>query len=235
MAALERSVSKGFRARVEVFFENESASCASWPAALPCDSRSVGILETCGALGPLSPAARVFSLRSMRRGFSRALRRARRILAYGARRDRYARAAFGALGSPCLRRWYARFARRTLACGAGSLASLGVSLPAALVFSLRSNLLACVAGMLAPFGRSGSPRSTHLPVSPLVAPTTVNLSLSPLPLPAFLLAKQYSNTFPKNCNATSLKANVGPCQSSKTHSLSPTFLNGVVSAWRNVA
>lgn len=53
--------------------------------------------------------------------------------------------------------------------------------------------------------------ATHLPVSPLVAPTTVNFSLSsPGPFPSFLLFKKNSNKFPKSCNATSLNANVGP-------------------------
>ena len=47
---------------------------------------------------------------------------------------------------------------------------------------------------------------------------------------AFFRFKQYSNTFPKNCKATSLKANVGPWKSSSTNSFSSTCFNGVVSS-----
>lgn len=118
----------------------------------------------------------------------------------------------------------------------GFLASLDVdcSLRSA-ISSLRSRLF--VPLLLSRCARSSSLRSlarTHLPVSPLVAPTTVNLSLSLPRLPSFLLVKQYSNTFPKNCNATSLNANVGPCHNSNTHSLPPVLLNGVVSSCLNV-
>ncbi len=52
------------------------------------------------------------------------------------------------------------------------------------------------------------------PVSPLVAPITVKCSRSPLVLPTFLLTRKNSNMFPKNCNATSLNAKVGPWNSS---------------------
>ena len=54
-------------------------------------------------------------------------------------------------------------------------------------------------------------KSTHLPVSPLVAPTTVNFSnFSPGVFRAFLRSKKNSNKFPSSWSATSLKANVGP-------------------------
>jgi hypothetical protein len=76
----------------------------------------------------------------------------------------------------------------------------------------------------------------YLPVSPLVAPTIVNASLASSSFfPSFLLFKKYSNRLPKNCNATSLNANVGPCHNSSTYSpSSPSFFNGVVSGWRKV-
>ena len=52
---------------------------------------------------------------------------------------------------------------------------------------------------------------THLPVSPLVAPTTVNFScFSPGTFLAFRRSKKNSNRLPSSCNATSLNANVGP-------------------------
>ena len=54
-----------------------------------------------------------------------------------------------------------------------------------------------------------------LPVSPLVAPTTVSLCCCPSP-DEFFLFKKNSNRLPRNWRATSLNANVGPCQSSST-------------------
>ena len=76
-------------------------------------------------------------------------------------------------------------------------------------------------------------KETYLPVSPLVAPTTVNRSLSSPFLPSFLLFKKNSNKFPNNCNATSLNANVGPWNSSSTKRSSSIFTSGVTSGWRN--
>ena len=56
-----------------------------------------------------------------------------------------------------------------------------------------------------------TPLGTHLPVSPLVAPTTVSLSgCSPGDLRAFLLARKNSKRLPRSCSATSLNAKVGP-------------------------
>ena len=76
---------------------------------------------------------------------------------------------------------------------------------------------------------------TYLPVSPLVAPTTVKRSfLSPADLRAFRLARKNSNRFPRSCSATSLNANVGPWKSSRTKSLSLSFFKGVISGWRKV-
>ena len=52
---------------------------------------------------------------------------------------------------------------------------------------------------------------TYLPVSPLVAPTTVSFSGASFgPLRAFLRSKKNSKRFPNSCKATSLNANVGP-------------------------
>lgn len=48
------------------------------------------------------------------------------------------------------------------------------------------------------------------PVSPLVAPITVKWCRSFPFFPSFRLTRKYSNKFPRNCNATSLNANVGP-------------------------
>lgn len=79
---------------------------------------------------------------------------------------------------------------------------------------------------------------THLPVSPLVAPTTVNLSFSFSPFAIFtlfLLSKKNSNKFPRSCKATSLNANVGPCHNSKTNFFSPICLRGVTSGCLNVS
>ena len=42
-------------------------------------------------------------------------------------------------------------------------------------------------------------------------------------------------TLPRNCNATSLNAKVGPCQSSSTYSLSSTCFSGVVCSCLKVA
>lgn len=78
-------------------------------------------------------------------------------------------------------------------------------------------------------------RYAHLPVSPEVAPTTVNCSFSSSFLSLFLLSRKYAKTLPKNCNATSLKAHVGPCHSSITYSLSPVWRRGVVRSARKVA
>jgi hypothetical protein len=59
-------------------------------------------------------------------------------------------------------------------------------------------------------------QSTHLPVSPLVAPTTVRLSgASPSDFCAFLLSKKNSKRFPSSWRATSLNAKVGPWNSSR--------------------
>lgn len=82
--------------------------------------------------------------------------------------------------------------------------------------------------------RTERTRRTHLPVSPLVAPTTVSVSLSFPFLPSFLLFKKYSKRLPKNCKATSLKAKVGPCHNSKTYSLSPVWRRGAISGCRKV-
>ena len=72
--------------------------------------------------------------------------------------------------------------------------------------------------------------STHLPVSPLVAPTTVNFSsFSPGVFRAFLRSKKNSNKFPSSCRATSLKAKVGPWNNSSTNVLSFSFFKGVTS------
>ena len=61
-----------------------------------------------------------------------------------------------------------------------------------------------------------------LPVSPEVAPRIViAFCVDPC-------VKKYSNRFPKNCNATSLKANVGPWNNSRTQN-SESFLQGVTS------
>lgn len=74
----------------------------------------------------------------------------------------------------------------------------------------------------------------HLPVSPLVAPTTVSFSLSsPSFFFPFLLSKKNSNRFPSSCSATSLKANVGPWNSSSTNNFSLIFFNGVTSGCLN--
>lgn len=71
---------------------------------------------------------------------------------------------------------------------------------------------------------------THLPVSPLVAPTTVNFSgTSPDDFFAFLRFKKNSNRLPKSCNATSLNANVGPWKSSRMNFLSFSLCTGVTS------
>lgn len=69
------------------------------------------------------------------------------------------------------------------------------------------------------------------PVSPEVAPRIFKrcLCLASAVKAAFLRAKKYSNRFPKNCNATSLKAKVGPCQSSRIYSASRVFTRGVIS------
>lgn len=76
---------------------------------------------------------------------------------------------------------------------------------------------------------------TYLPVSPLVAPTTVNLSrCSPSDFFLFLRSRKNSKRFPSNCKATSLKAKVGPWKSSKTYTLSFSFFNGATSGCRNV-
>ena len=76
---------------------------------------------------------------------------------------------------------------------------------------------------------------THLPVSPLVAPTTVNRSLaSPGCLPLFRLSRKNSKRFPSSCSATSLKANVGPWKSSSTNKLSFSFFKGVTSGCRKL-
>ena len=48
------------------------------------------------------------------------------------------------------------------------------------------------------------------PVSPLVAPMTVKWWRSLPSFPSFRFTRKYSNRFPRNCNATSLKAKVGP-------------------------
>ena len=75
----------------------------------------------------------------------------------------------------------------------------------------------------------------HLPVSPLVAPTTVKDSGRSLAdLRAFLLARKNSNRLPKSCNATSLNEYVGPWKSSRMNSLSLSFVKGVMSTCRNV-
>lgn len=68
---------------------------------------------------------------------------------------------------------------------------------------------------------------TYLPVSPLVAPTTVSPSL-PSCLSPFRLCRKYAKRFPRNCKATSLNAHVGPCHSSSTYSLSAVWRSGVV-------
>lgn len=76
---------------------------------------------------------------------------------------------------------------------------------------------------------------THLPVSPLVAPTTVSFSgCSPGAFRAFRRSRKNSNKFPNNCKATSLNANVGPWKSSRTYLFSSSFLRGVMSGCRNV-
>ena len=77
----------------------------------------------------------------------------------------------------------------------------------------------------------------HLPVSPLVAPTTVkDFGRSPadLLIGAFLLARKTSNRFPKSCSATSLNEKVGPWKSSRMSSVSLSFVKRVMSACRNV-
>ena len=78
-------------------------------------------------------------------------------------------------------------------------------------------------------------KQTHLPVSPLVAPTTVSFSrFSPTLFLLFLRTKKNSKRFPSNCRATSLNAKVGPWNSSRTYVLSLSFLSGVMSGWRKV-
>jgi hypothetical protein len=78
-------------------------------------------------------------------------------------------------------------------------------------------------------------KCAHLPVSPLVAPTTVKDSgRSPADLCAFLLARKNSNRLPRSCNATSLNEKVGAWKSSRMNSLSLSFVKGVMSACRNV-
>jgi len=69
------------------------------------------------------------------------------------------------------------------------------------------------------------------PVSPLVAPMTVKRSLFVPSFPLFRRNRKYSNKLPKNCNATSLKANVGPWNnSSKCKFLLPsTVMIGLIS------
>ena len=71
---------------------------------------------------------------------------------------------------------------------------------------------------------------THLPVSPLVAPITVNFSFFWFGvLLAFLRSKKNSNRFPKNCKAMSLKAKVGPWNNSSMKVLSSNFFRGTIS------
>jgi hypothetical protein len=70
--------------------------------------------------------------------------------------------------------------------------------------------------------------STHLSVSPVVAPTTVNFSsFSPGVFRPFLRSRNNSNKFPSSCRATSLKANVGQWNNSSTNVLFFSFLRGV--------
>lgn len=77
---------------------------------------------------------------------------------------------------------------------------------------------------------------THLPVSPLVAPTTVRLScFSPGAFLAFRRSKKNSNRLPSSCKATSLNANVGPWNNSNTNVFSSNFLSGAMSGCRNEA
>ena len=72
-------------------------------------------------------------------------------------------------------------------------------------------------------------------MSPLVAPTTVNLSCFSLSaFLIFLLIRKNSKRFPSNCNATSLKAKVGPWNNSRTKVLSFNFFKGVMSGCLNV-
>lgn len=74
------------------------------------------------------------------------------------------------------------------------------------------------------------------PVSPLVAPMTVRCSLSRPVFPLFLRTRKYSKRLPRNCSATSLKANVGPWKSSSKcmFFFSSSVTVGVTSLVRNV-
>ncbi len=77
---------------------------------------------------------------------------------------------------------------------------------------------------------------TYLPVSPLVAPTTVSRSRSsPGAFRAFRRARKNSNRLPSSCSATSLNANVGPCHSSSTDSPPSRVCSGVTAGWRKPA
>jgi hypothetical protein len=75
----------------------------------------------------------------------------------------------------------------------------------------------------------------YLPVSPLVAPTTVNFSVfSPGAFLAFRRSRKNPNRFPSSCSATSLNANVGPWNSSSTNVFSSSFFSGVISGCRKL-
>ena len=64
------------------------------------------------------------------------------------------------------------------------------------------------------------------PMSPLVAPRMVSVAPSPLRL------RKYSKRLPSSCSATSLKANVGPWNSSSTYRFACSCVTGVTSACR---
>ena len=65
------------------------------------------------------------------------------------------------------------------------------------------------------------------PVSPDVAPITTTFWLR--------FFNKWSSKWPKNCNAKSLNARVGPWNNSKIHSLWPVWTKGAMASWRKVA